>query len=239
MSKKPHHLLPLAALLLVATLVAAPQDDQGSPGEIWTNGNTILFFAPFRQCNDEAAYTPTQTLVSRDGGNSWSKAGPRLFGSSFLYIQNVGEETWIAGDSYAEGPAHDAFLLLVDPNNSEWQEFPIYNGDEEFRALAHDTRNPNRFVAWIDHVDLNDIDAAHIFLHESLDRGRTWRVVKEVKRVPRSMPGLRFFQELPQQSGSWRISTFTLPRTLEHLGSDGKWHERAKLPLPIQESCAE
>jgi hypothetical protein len=180
-----------------------------------------------------------QTLVSQNGGQSWNRGGPRLFGSSFLYILNVGEETWIAGDSYAEGPAHDSFLILVDPNQTEWPEFPIFDGPEEFRALAHDERNPNRFLAWIDHVDLNDTDATHIFLHESLDRGRTWHVVKEVKRVPRAMPGLRFFQELPQESGGWRISTFTLPRTLEHLGADGKWHEAAKLPLPIQESCSD
>jgi len=239
MSTRILHLLPLAALLLAATLVAAPQDDRGSPGEIWTNGNIVLFFAPMRACEGEETYIPMQTLVSTDGGRSWSKRGPRLFGSSFLYILNVGGETWIAGDSYVEGPAHDSFLLLVDPNNAEWPQFSIYDGPEEFRALAHDERNPNRFVAWIDHVDLNDSDATHIFLHESLDRGRTWHVVKEVKRVPKSMPELRFFKEPPQESGSWRVGTFTLPRTLEHLGQDGKWHRAATLPMPIQEGCSD
>jgi hypothetical protein len=239
MSTKILHLLLLAALLVAATVVPAAQDDQPSAGEIWTHGNTVLFFAPMRQCGDEQTYTPMQTLVSRDAGKSWSKSGPRLFGSSFLYVLNVGGETWIAGDNYVEGPAHDPFLLLMDPNNAEWPEFPIYDGPEEFRALAHDERNPNRFVAWIDHVDLYDTDATHIFLHESLDRGRTWRVVKEVKRVPKAMPGLRFFSEPRQESGDWRVSAVTLPRTLEHLGPDGKWHQAAQLPLPIQENCSD
>jgi len=244
--KKPRLLsLVLATFLAALTgfCISGPvaqtvaQDDPLTPAGIWTHGDTVLLFAFFRQCEEDGGggCQPLQTLVSKDGGKTWARSGPRLVGSSFLYILNTGGETWIAGDSYAEGPAHGPFLHLFDPDNTEWPEFEIYDGGEEFRALAHDERNPNRFLAWIDHVEVSEPESSHIFLHQSLDRGRTWHEVKEVKRVPKSMPGLRFFQDLPQESGDWRINSAT--RTLEHKGQDDQWHTAVTLPLPIQNTC--
>jgi len=241
MLKKMRFLSPALMALLVTSAgfcVSGPpaQDDFVAPAGIWAHGDTVLLFAFFRQCEEDGGgYQPLQTLVSKDGGKTWARSGPRLVGSSFLYILNTGGETWIAGDSYAEGPAHGPFLHLFDPDNAEWPQFEIYDGYEEFRALAQDERNPDRFLAWIDHVEVSEPEGSHIFLHQSLDRGRTWHEVKEVKRVPKSMPGLRFFQDLPQQSGDWRINPAA--RTLEHKDKDNEWRTAVNLPLPIQNTC--
>jgi hypothetical protein len=109
-------------------------------------------------------------------------------------------------------------------------------------AVAKDERDGNRFVAWVTHLMLSpdDPDSADddpMFLHESLDRARTWHVLKKVKSVPKASPGMRFFEEIPRQSGGWRITNDNQHSALEHLGQDRKWHSVAKAALPIQESC--
>src|SRR6267142_2631574 len=241
MLKRMRFLSPALLALLVTSAcfcVSGPpaQDNDVPVWGIWARGDTVLLFAHVRNCEeDSGAYKPAQTLVSTDGGRTWAMRGPRLVGRSFQYILNVGDEIWLAGDSYAEGPATNPFLLLVDPQRDDWPEFQIYDGNEEFRALAHDERDPNRFFAWLDHVEMDEPEASHIFLHESLDRGRTWTAVKEVKRVPKSLPGLRFFQDIPMESGDWRVDPTT--RTLEHRDRNHEWHTAATLPLPIQDSC--
>jgi len=152
MLKRMRSLSPALLALLVTSAcfcVSGPpaQDNDVPLWGIWARGDTVLLFAHVRNCEeDSGAYKPAQTLVSTDGGRTWAMKGPRLIGRSFQYILNVGDEIWLAGDSYAEGPATNPFLLLVDPQRDDWPEFQIYDGNEEFRALAHDERDPNRFL---------------------------------------------------------------------------------------------
>jgi hypothetical protein len=215
---------------------------------IWSHGDSILLFATVHKCGDELEEPtqPLQTLVSRDEGKTWSRSGPRLLWKKFEFILDTGTEIWIAGDSYdAEGPASTPFILLADPDSRDWQEFEIYQGYDELMAVAKDERDSNRFLAWVnhlmlppDHPDYGEDDP--MFLHESLDRAGTWHVLKKVKTVPKAVPGMRFFEEIPRQSRGWRIINVGQNNSaLEHLGKDGKWHQVAKPALPIQESCEE
>jgi hypothetical protein len=241
-----------AALLTIATgfCIGVPENDSPSPSGVWTHGDTVLLFTTFPACkaDDEPPHRFLQTLVSKDGGKTWAWRGPRLTWSNFEYIMDTGNEIWLAGDSYsAEGPAYDPFLVLFNADSMEWPQLKIYEGEDELMAVAHDDRNSNRFVAWVNHLMLppGDPDADDgtdsTFLHESLDRGQTWHAVRKVKRIPKSAPGLHFFQEIPQRSGAWRIaSTYhSSAAFLEHLEPDGSWRPAAKLPSPIQKSCEE
>ena len=260
MSNPIRHLLTIAAVLAALAIVAmaqsaaAPQSqvvaqneqppDPLTPYGLWTHGETILLFAPFRPCEDDGGgYQPMQTIVSNDGGRSWRKSGPRFVGRELMYLLDTGDQLWFAGENYAEGPTSSPFLLRFDPDSAEWPELEIesegLSQGADLQALAQDTRNPNHFLAWITHLSIDDPEAAPVFLHRSLDQGKSWKQLQQVKRVPRSWKGFRFFKAPPMESGGWRIGSFTLPRTLERLEPDGLWHTAVTLPLAIQNTCGE
>ena len=260
MSNAIRHLLTITVLLAALAIVAAAQSEAATQDEavarneqqpeldtpygIWTHKDTILLFAPARQCEDDGGgYQPMQTIISKDAGKSWTKSGPRFVGSTLMYLLDTGDDLWFAGEEYAEGPTHSPFLLRFDPESAEWPQLDIedesLNYGADLRALAQDTRNPNHFLAWITHLSIDDPEAAPVFLHRSLDQGKSWKQLQQVKRVPRSWKGFRFFKEPPMESGGWRIDTFTHPRTLEHLEQDGQWHTVVTLPLAIQNTCSE
>ena len=184
-------------------------------------------------------YAPLQTLVSRDSGKTWANSGARMLDRELKFILDSGDELWIAGEGYFEGPTHNPFLLRFK-EGADWQQFDVYEGDSELLAVAADKRNKDKFYAWVQHIDISNTENIHgpTFLHQSRDRGRTWEAVKQVKSVPKSSGGLRFFQILPKQSGRWRISENSgRNSSVEHLENDGQWHEVSTLPLVIQTNC--
>ena len=250
---KAQLLLSLGIVLLTSVsgfCAGVPQDDQPTPDMVWAHGKTVLVFASFPSCEDESAtpHQTTQTLISQDGGKSWNWRGPRMPWTMLEYILESGEEIWIAGENYnAEGPASEPFLLLVDADSMEWPQLRIHDRYTELLAVARDERDGNRFLAWINHLMARESDPPFdppedgsdpMFLHESLDHGQTWHVVRQEKNAPKSAPGLRFFQPISQQSGAWRISSTKTNSSsvsvLEHRARDGKWHPAGRLPSPIQ-----
>ena len=250
---KPQLLLSIGMVLLAAGTsfcTGVPKDDQPTPDLVWAHGQTVLVFALFPACEDESP-TPRQTmqtLISKDGGKTWDWRGPRMPWVMLEYILESGDEIWIAGENYdAEGPASAPFLLLVDADSMEWPQLKIYDRYTELMAVARDDRDGNRLLAWVNHLMLDPDDpdlpqdgSDPMFLHESLDRGQTWHVIRIEKDVPKSLPGLRFFQPISEHSGAWRISTTKMKTAsssasfLEHQAPDGKWHPAGRLPSPVQ-----
>lgn len=243
--------LSLAIVLLAAvhgSCAGVPGDDQPSPSMVWSHGNTVLVFASFPACEDESATPrPTmQTLISKDNGKTWNWRGPRMPWSMLEYILGSGDEIWVAGENYdAEGPASEPFLLLVDADSMEWPQLRIYERYTELTAVARDERDGNRFLAWVNHLMPDESEPPFdppadgsdpMFLHESLDQGQTWHVVRMEKDAPKSAPGLRFFEPISEQSGAWRISSTSQSSAslLEHQDRKGKWHPAGRLPSPIQ-----
>jgi len=236
------------ALLAAVTgfCIGVPAEDQPSPSAVWAHGNTVLVFATFPSCTEDSApaHLTMQTLISKDGGKTWAWRGPSMPWSMVEYILESGDEIWLAGENYdSEGPASVPFLLLLDADSMEWPQLEIHSGYTELMAVARDERDSNRFLAWANHLLLSPDDPDYtddgknpLFLHESLDRGRTWHVVRKEKDVPKSAPGLRFFQQIKEQSEGWRISSRQPGgvAVLEHQQPDGKWHSAGRLPTPIQ-----
>jgi hypothetical protein len=238
--------ISIIVLLLASgsTMVAGfnpGQDDQQKAIGIWEHGKTVLLFAMLTNC-EPGTYLHTQALVSADTGKTWAKSGPDLYGRDLKLISNTtGEEVVIGGQYYIEGPTNSPFLLVYR-DGVEWQEFSIYDGAAELKALAQDELRPNRFLAWVEHIDMNaDEDVpGPIYLHQSLDHGRTWKAMRKVKSVPASALHLRFFLEIPLENGRWRVSEQDQPRArVEHIGENGQWQVVTSLPLPIQETCTE
>ena len=223
---------PLRVFFLLAALtgVAVAQENSVVAHGIWTHGNVVVVFASFDECPDHP-YRRVQPLVSHDGGKSWNPSGPRFEGSDFEYILDTGKALWIAGEGYAEGPTHDPFLLLFGPDNDDWPQFEIYSGGAELKAIALEEKT-GKFRAWVEHISIDADDSPPpIFLHQSLDGGQTWEQTRQVPRVPKSAPGFRFFEEIPRQSGSWRIiGDVETGTVIEHLQADGKWHRIPDLP---------
>jgi hypothetical protein len=264
MSHRLFHLFTAAVAALTLTLagVSSAQDQRPHVSGIWARGDTVLLFAFFRACGDESAdYPSLQTLISKDAGKTWAKTGPRFYGEALMFIlpdqgpntikdagndasKRTKDQLWLASEWVIEGPG-DPALMLFAADSAEWPRFkvePNGYGTADLLAIARDEGDHDRFLAWIER-DLDivepdpefDPDSSPIYLNESLDGGRTWRRVKRVKEVPKSVPGLRFFIEIPEQSGDWRVANGS--SALEHRESDGKWHQVAKLPLPIQQTC--
>lgn len=236
------------ALLAIVTglCIGVPAEDPATPGEVWSHGETVLVFAHFPSCEDESAapHLTGQTLISKDGGKTWAWRGPRMPWSMVEFILESGDEIWLAGENAdAEGPASDPFVMRVDTESMDWPQLKIYDGYTELMAVARDDRDSNRFLAWANHLMLDPDDPDYprhgndpMFLHESLDRGQTWHPVRKVKGAPKSMPGLRFFQQLTEQSETWRVSGSKQSdiAVLEHQEPDGKWRPASKLPSPVQ-----
>lgn len=224
-----------AASAIAMTFSISAAQDLPSANGIWARGDLVILFARFNNCG--APYRPVQPLVSTDGGKTWGVTGPRLESSDLEYFLDTGSELFTAGEDIAEGPAHSPFLLVYRATDNAWQQSEIYDQASELLGIAHEAKT-GRFLTWVRHLELKKDDwSGPIFLHQSLDEGKTWSVVREVRRVPRTAPGLRFFREHLDQSGSWRL-TKTGSRA-ERRQDDGKWHLVTLLPLPIQKACSD
>ena len=204
---------------------------------LWAHGNTIVLVARFDKCG--GPYRPVQPIVSTDGGETWAAEGPQFDGAELLFILNEGDELFIGGQYYAEGPTSSPFLLIYSFAKQQWSQSDIYHGSAELLGMARE-KESGHLLAWVRHIGLesdedSDEDSEPIYLHESVDGERTWEDIKNVDHVPASDQGLRFFHELPQRSGRWRVSR--AGNSIEQLKDDGKWHRSVELPLPIQQEC--
>lgn len=222
-----------SAMAMIFSICAA--QDIPSANGIWARGDLVILFARLDKCG--APYWPVQPLVSTDGGKTWDATGPLLESSDLEYFLDTRSELFIAGEDIAEGPAHSPFFLVYRATENTWQQSEIYDQASELLGIAHEAKT-GRFLAWVRHLELkkNGDWSGPIFLHRSLDGGKTWNVVRKVRRVPRMATGLRFFPEHLDQSGSWRL-TRTGSRA-ERRQNDGKWHLVTMLPLPIQKDCS-
>jgi hypothetical protein len=198
----------------------------------------VILFARFQECKNQP-YQPLQPLISRDGGKTWTEKGPWLpDGQELGYILDTGTDLWIAGQHYAEGPTSEPFIVLYRAHGDEWPQvdMDVHSPGSELLGLALEKKN-GTLLAWVEHINWPSRMSGPVYLHQSVDGGRTWQTIKKVRRIPRSSPGLRFFKPLPMQRGSWRLSgAGHFPSVVEHQERDGKWYKVVGLPLPIQQT---
>ena len=225
------HLLQVLFLIFLVTALcgSAVAQEWVSPFGILARGNVLFLFTRVEGCLGEQA---AQIFLSEDGGKTWAKQGPSLGGSDFYSILDTGTELWIAGQHTAEGPGTDPFLLKYSANQPVWDLQQIYEGAAELLGSA--LQNDGKTIwAWVRHVQFSSPKwTGPIYLHKSMDRGRTWSAVKKVRRVPTSASHLSFFQEIKNQSGDWRISGLgEFGHAIEHQRSDQTWHVISEFPM--------
>jgi hypothetical protein len=224
-----------AAIFITTCAVPGTSQKETFVDGLWSHENTIVLVARFDKCG--GPYRPVQSIVSTDGGNTWAADGPQFNGIDLLFMLSEGAELLIGGQYYAEGPTSSPFLLVYDLEKHEWSQSDIFDGSAELLGMARE-KETGHLLAWVRHIDMeSENDSGSIFLHESVDGGKTWGLIKDVAHVPTSMPGMNFFSELPQRSEKWRVSPDG--NAIEHLTGDGKWHRSVKLPMAIQQQCPE
>jgi hypothetical protein len=200
---------------------------------IWIHGKTVMLFTRLQSCEGH----PVQTLVSKDAGKTWAMSGPRLENTDVEFILDHGNDIWMAGENTAEGPSSDIFLLRY--NDADWPQFAIYPDESELQGIALEGKT-GRLLAWIEHLRVTDKSGGSkgpVYLHESTDGGRTWKIIRKVRHVPKSGKGLLFFREIPEENGPWRISRSD--RTVEHQQADGTWQPFPRPPLPPEYGCSD
>lgn len=218
-------LIALTCAICVAS--ACAQQQTVEPRGLFAWGDSVMVIGAVQGC--QGAYDPVQAMVSRDEGKTWQITGPRTVGLSRDFVLDTGTELLIAGENIIEGPAHEPFLHVYRYAAEQWDEFEILGGSTELSALALETKT-GRLLAWIRHLELSDDGwTGPLFLHESVDGGKSWREVKKVARVPASRPGLRFFLRFADEQGPWRIVRTESASRLERR-EDAAW-KAIELPM--------
>ena len=216
--------LGLLCAISAGSMIA--QQNRVEPRGLFVWGDSVMVLGAVQGC--QGAYDPMQAMVSRDEGKTWHATGPHTVGLSRDFVLDTGTELLIAGENIIEGPAHEPFLHVYRYAVEQWDEFEILSGSTELSALALETKT-GRLLAWIRHVELSDDGwSGPLFLHESVDGGKSWREVKKVARVPASRAGLQFFQRFADQRGPWRIVRDEHSARLER--TDNKQWRTVELP---------
>lgn len=172
---------------------------------IWSHKSDVVLFAQVYPCSPNELPPPgaAQLLISKDGGIHWGKSGPQLDGSEFEYMHEEGARVWIVGEHKAEGPASEAFILAPDEESFAWSRHVIYEGASELQGVA--ISETGGFVAWIRHFELGDNGwTGPLYVHESSDEGRTWRVVGRAKKTIEG-PG-NGFKKIEKETPVWRVT---------------------------------
>src|SRR5262249_24373164 len=199
-------------LVLGTVLISSPRALQGQDyieaDAILPQDKAIILFTRARCANYPTPGT-AQLMVSTDGGRSWKKSGPALDGYEFTSVYQRDGKVWILGEHTAEGPAIDPFLFLPTDSPSRWNMKTIYWGSEELQRVA--SGEQGEFLAWIRHLELTyDGWAGPTYVHQSLDDGRTWKVLGRASKtkVKAKAPGSVDLGIL--KNPTWRVLNHSL-----------------------------
>lgn len=202
------------ALVVAAFLASAAQTLQAQEyleaDAILVQDKVIVLFTRARCANSPPPGT-AQLLVSTDGGHSWKKSGPALDGYEFTSILQKDGKVWIVGEHTAEGPATDPFVFVPTDSPSRWKMRTIYRGNAELRRLS--TGEHGEFLAWIRHLDLSqDGWAGPTYVHQSLDEGKTWRILARAGKTQVKAEGPGFVDLGMLKNPTWRVRNDSVGR---------------------------
>lgn len=166
---------------------------------IWGRGKTVLLFTKVRPCTEETEIPSAQILVSIDGGQSWTKRGPRIEGSDFEFLYERNGHVWIAGFHTAEFGA-DPFILVPTKSSLRWNRYTIYEGPSILERIAF--QKNGQLIARVRRINTSDENWKE-YIHKSVDGGRTWRLVGPATKRGHEL-GVAF-KRIESKTPTWRI----------------------------------
>jgi hypothetical protein len=221
----------VVATLLISAARALQAQEYIEADAILVQDNAIILFTR-AGCADFPPPGIAQLLVSTDGGRSWKKSGPALAGYEFTSIYQRDGKVWILGQHTAEGPATDPFLFLPTDSPARWKMKTIYWGNVELRRVA--LGEQSEFLAWIRHLELTDDGwAGPTYLHQSLDDGRTWKVLGRASKIQLKAKNPGFVDLAMLKSPTWRVLNHSLGhgfRVQHREKDDSAWRTIAQFP---------
>lgn len=216
--------LLLSTLAMVTAAPGLTRKENVFAYGIWSHKKDVVVLAQVYPCFPEQQLAPpgaAQLFVSRDGGARWEKSGAPLEGREFDYVHEDEGRLWIVGEYTAEGPASETFILVPAQNNLSWTRHVIYEGNSELEGIT--ISRTGDFIAWIRHLKLdNNGWTGPMYVHESRNRGRTWRVLGRTRRG-REGPG-NGFKKIETERSIWRVTRQAGGGSaIEHRANDKSW----------------
>jgi hypothetical protein len=176
------HFLLAMGLASIATQVSHAQGNIEASG-VWAQDNTILLFTQITQQPPCTFYVPpgmAMLLVSTDAGRTWKRRGPWLEGYRFTFLDQRDGRVWVTGEHTAEGPSVDPFILVPTVTGDNWQFHRIYEGPATIERIAWG--NNGELIAWIREIVTSLLTEGPVYIHHSLDGGKTWKQLGLARR---------------------------------------------------------
>lgn len=201
---------------------------------LWVQGNKFLLFAEVvdrPSCSSEysgASYP--QLYVSDDRGRTWRRRGPSMNGNEFTLLSEKDGKVWIAGYHTAEANL-DPFLFLPTNAGDNWKVRVSY---EESAALDRMAWASNgELIAWIEHIVPAVLTHGPVYIHHSLDGGRTWKILGLARKHAVAVEA-EFTKITTQMDPLWRARNFEdFGGVVQHRESESApWKTVARFPPP-------
>ena len=198
---------------------------------LWAQSGRILLFAKRSYpCDFETpVFDPVQMFVSTDGGHAWKKGGPGLAGYEYKFLSQKDGKVWIVGEHTAEGPDTDPFVF-VPGDGDNWQMRTIYQGNAAVERVAWGSRG--ELFAWIRYARLSDLTYGPSYIYQSLDGGRTWKVLGPASR--HKVGVVEEFRKISTHMDPlWRAVDLTRASVVQHRESEAApWKTVWRSPTP-------
>src|SRR5215472_12356714 len=157
-----------------AASTSLAQFKQIDPTGILVQDNKIYLFTL-----EDGAAENARLRVSTDGGHTWKRRGPTLYGHEYQTVYAKDGKVWITGHHIREGPATAPFIMIPTEAEDHWRRYTICDWMSYIERIGWAANG--EMIAWIREVDSGG-DKKSLYVFHSLDGGRSWKYLGPARK---------------------------------------------------------